>query len=258
MRVHHVQEVGEGNFPTFVLHEGLELCDGGGHAQASHYHSQLIHCRDLTRSGENRRIGKPCIKSLPTLHTNRSTRGTRQCRSLWSILPAIVDIKISWWTGFSTMLKGVPTKPWVKDYRKRAGSRLTEVISLAASLSTCPECPPQVHNSHSLIHKQGYMRSGANVMHCNLLATYGRIFPQKIVTFFATSTLVCRHFWYWINGFNKLSWSVMYGTVGKSILDPPPQVKYLKDTSELGVLWSFSTKLRYLIWGHGGSPTCLN
>lgn len=78
------------------------------------------------------------------------------------------------------MLKGVPTKPWVKDYRKRAGSRLTEVISLAASLSTCPECPPQVHNSHSLIHKQGYMRSGANVMHCNLLATYGRIFPQKI------------------------------------------------------------------------------
>ena len=53
------------------------------------------------------------------------------------------------------MLKGVPTKPWVKDYRKRAGSRLTEVISLAASLSTCPECPPQLHNSHSLMHSIG-------------------------------------------------------------------------------------------------------
>ena len=47
MRVHHVQEVCEGNFPAFVLHEGLELRDGGGHAQGPHDDSELVHGLDL-------------------------------------------------------------------------------------------------------------------------------------------------------------------------------------------------------------------
>ena len=48
MGVHHVQKVREGNFATFVLHEGLELCDGGGHAQGPHDDSELVHGLDLT------------------------------------------------------------------------------------------------------------------------------------------------------------------------------------------------------------------
>ena len=47
MRVHHVEEVCEGNFPAFVLHEGLELRDGGGHAQGPHDDSELVHGLDL-------------------------------------------------------------------------------------------------------------------------------------------------------------------------------------------------------------------
>ena len=51
VRVHHVQKVRERNFPAFVLHEGLELCDGGRHAQGPHDDSQLVHGLDLTRPG---------------------------------------------------------------------------------------------------------------------------------------------------------------------------------------------------------------
>ena len=47
MGVHHVQKVREGNFATFVLHEALELCDGGGHAQGPHDDSEFVHGLDL-------------------------------------------------------------------------------------------------------------------------------------------------------------------------------------------------------------------
>ena len=45
--VHDVEEVGEGDLAALVLHVGLELSDGGRHAQAPHDHRQLVHRPDV-------------------------------------------------------------------------------------------------------------------------------------------------------------------------------------------------------------------
>ena len=45
--VHYIQEVGERDLSALVLHIGLELGDGGGHAETPHDHSQLVHGPDV-------------------------------------------------------------------------------------------------------------------------------------------------------------------------------------------------------------------
>ena len=65
--VHDLQEVCEADLAPLVPHVGLQLCDGGGHAQASHDHRQLIHCRDLTRSGVQGGWRSLYLKSLPNV-----------------------------------------------------------------------------------------------------------------------------------------------------------------------------------------------
>merc|ERR1712029_1175550 len=45
--VHYVQEVGKGDLAALVLHVGLELGDGGGHAETPHDHRQLVHGPDV-------------------------------------------------------------------------------------------------------------------------------------------------------------------------------------------------------------------
>ena len=49
VRVHDVKKVSKGDLASLVLHVGLELGDGGGHAQGPHDDSQLIHGPDVPR-----------------------------------------------------------------------------------------------------------------------------------------------------------------------------------------------------------------
>ena len=49
MGVHDVEEVRESHLSPLVPHVGLKLGDGGRHAQAPHYHCQLVHGADLAR-----------------------------------------------------------------------------------------------------------------------------------------------------------------------------------------------------------------
>merc|ERR1712087_962937 len=58
--VHDLQEVGEADPPPLVPQVGLELGDGGGHAQAPHDHGQLVHGGDLARPGVE-------VEALPEL-----------------------------------------------------------------------------------------------------------------------------------------------------------------------------------------------
>ena len=52
--MHDVQEVSEGDLPSLVLHVGLELGDGGGHAQGPHDHRQLVHGSYVARPEINK------------------------------------------------------------------------------------------------------------------------------------------------------------------------------------------------------------
>ena len=49
MSVHDIQEICEGNPAHLLFHVGLELHDGGGHAEGAHDHCQLVQRCHVTR-----------------------------------------------------------------------------------------------------------------------------------------------------------------------------------------------------------------
>ena len=60
MGVHDVEKVSKRDLATLVLHVGLELGDGGRHAQGPHDDGQLVHGPDVARPGVQ-------IETLPEL-----------------------------------------------------------------------------------------------------------------------------------------------------------------------------------------------